>query len=119
MLEIRIARRPARPWAAALLLLAGAAAAVAALAQTPADAVLRDFQPMSDYVLEIGGKIDPKAELYQTRRSGVVLILTPSFSSAVLINPRAESVETLVPAKVTKKPDGTADVLADAVLRKQ
>lgn len=115
MLETRrTPRRPARLLIAALLLLAGATAATA---QVPADAVLRDFQPMSDYVLEIGGKVDPKAELYQIR-NGTVLILTPSLSSAVLINPRAESVEALVPAKVVRQPDGTADVLADAVLRK-
>lgn len=113
-------RTPRRSPLAALLLLAGVAAvAGAAVAQVPADAVLREFQPMSDYVLEVGGKLDTKAEIYQTKRSGALLILSPSFSAAVVINPRAESVETLLPAKVAKKPDGSADILADAVLRNQ
>lgn len=111
-------RTPRRsPLAALLLLIAGGAGA--AVAQVPADAVLREFQPMSEYILEVGGKLDTKAEIYQTRRTGALLILSPSFSSAVVINPRAESVETLLPAKVAKKPDGSADIMADAVLRSQ
>jgi thiol-disulfide isomerase/thioredoxin len=106
------------PLAVAALVLLPALAG-GALAQPPVDAVLRDFQPSDEYILELGGKAVPKAEIFQTEKVGAVLILAPELASAVLINPRGGSVETLIPAKIVRRPDGALDILADAVLKRQ
>lgn len=113
------------PLAVAALALLFPAVCAPAFAQTPQtpqtpqiDAVLRDFQPSDEFVLELGGKELPKAEIFQTEKIGAVLILASEIGSPVLINPRGGTVETVAAAKVSRRPDGALDILADAVLKR-
>lgn len=97
--------------AAALLALGGA---IAAFAQS--DAVLRDFEPISEYRLWVAGKEVPKAEVYESQVAGAYLILTSAFPSPVLLGKRSLAVETVDLMKVAKQGDGSVDLLADATL---
>lgn len=99
--------------AALAILLLALPAAVGAQG-VPSDGVLRGFQSSGDYTLVVNGK-PVSAEIFQNRLPAF-LILSSSLPSPVLLTPRAGSVETVHIMKVAKKPDGTVDLLADAVL---
>jgi thiol-disulfide isomerase/thioredoxin len=106
---------------AALLLaaLAGPAATpAAAMQRVPSDNVLRDFQRTGDYVLVIEGKQVP-AEIYQSQRAAAMLVISSSFPSPVLLSPGAGMAQTVNLMKIAKKPGGSLDLLADAVLAPQ
>jgi len=104
-------------WAAAALLTATLAAPAAVRAQgVPSDSVLSGFQKSGDYVLLIDGKHIPAAEIYLAERVPAFLVMTSALPSPVLISPRSGMVETVHIMKVSKKPDGSVDLLADAVL---
>lgn len=102
-------------WGAAALLTALLAPGAAG-AQMPSDSVLRDFQRNGDYVLLVDGKHVPAAEIYSNDRLPAFLILTSTLSSPVLLTPRNGTVESVHIMKVAKQPDGSVDLLADAVL---
>ena len=90
---------------------------VAAAAQgVPADSVLRGFQPIGDYLLEVGGKDAAKAEIFQSESAVAILVLASEFPSPVLLNPRTQQVLTLDLMRVARQADGSIDILADAVL---
>ena len=98
----------------AILLLAAPAAVRAQ--GVPADGVLRGFQPSGDYTLNVNGK-PVSAEIFQNSKIAAILVLSSSLPSPVLLQPGAAgSVQTVHIMKVAKKPDGTVDLLADAVL---
>jgi thiol-disulfide isomerase/thioredoxin len=99
---------------AALAVVLLAAAALHAQG-VPSDGVLRGFQPSGDYKLVIDGKT-VSAEIFQNDKIPAILVLSSSLPSPVLLTPRAGSVETVHIMKVSKKPDGSVDLLADAVL---
>jgi thiol-disulfide isomerase/thioredoxin len=80
----------------------------------PADAVLRDFELIGDYVLEIEGREVAGAEILQSERAVAILVLAPGLPSAVLLTPRSAEVATLDLAGVARQADGSMDVLADA-----
>lgn len=101
------------------VLLALAAAASAGAQGMPADAVLRDFEPNGDYVLTVDGKAVPAAQIYHSDLAPAFLIMTSAFPSPVLLMPREGTVTTVHIMKVAKQPDGTVDLLADAVLEPQ
>ncbi|HEV8630853.1 MAG TPA: thioredoxin family protein [Thermoanaerobaculia bacterium] len=83
----------------------------------PADAVLRDFEPLGDYYLEVGGARIPEVELFRSEKAGsAVLVFGPGLRGVTLLQPRAHAVQTLSMTKVAKRADGRVDVLADAVL---
>lgn len=116
-------RAPAAPaWkAAAAALLSGLVAlapAPAAGQRVPPDHVLRDFQRTGDYVLVINGKQVP-AEIYQSQRAAAMLVMSSSFLSPVLLSPGLGVAQTVNLMKVQKKPDGSVDLLSDAVLSTQ
>ena len=99
---------------AALALLLASAAPVAAQ-QIPPDPVLRDFEPIGEYVLEVGGVDVPGARVYLARRAGsAVLVVGQGLPGALLLSPRTKSVQRIESAKVVVGPDGFAYVLADA-----
>lgn len=100
--------------AALAVVLLAAPAAVRAQG-VPSDGVLRGFQSSGDYTLVVNGK-PVSAEVFQNDKLPAILILSSSLPSPVLLTPRAGSVETVHIMKVAKKPDGTVDLLADAVL---
>lgn len=92
-------------------------APVSPLAANPgADAFLADFRISGDYVLEIGGKLAPKAEIYLSDRARAYLILTSELPSPVLVSPSARDVQSIDLMKVARRADGVIDILADAVL---
>ena len=100
-----------------------AAAVAASLAALPvhaqsagADAFLSDFRVSGEYVVEIGGRPQPKAELYYSERARAFLIKSSELPSPVLVSPSAKEVQSLDLMKVALRPDGVIDVLADAVL---
>jgi len=116
-------RRPTPPAAAALAsraaVLAAAVAILACLpaaAQPPADALLRDFVPTGDFVLEVEGKKAEGAEIYQSERIAAILIVTSRLPAPALLQPRAGTVETVSLMSLARRPAGTIDVLADAEL---
>ena len=99
---------------ATLALLLLAMPAVTRAQGVPSDGVLRGFQPSGDYTLVVNGK-PASAEIFQNGLPAI-LIMSSSLPSPVLLTPRSSTVETVHIMKVSKKPDGTVDLLADAVL---
>src|SRR5688500_14726414 len=113
-MNIRIARL--RPALLALALLAAAPALHAQAGAVPADSVLRGFKSIGDYLLVVDGK-QVAAEIYQLDNPPTVLVVSPTLGSPVLLSPRTRGVETVPLLKVAKRPDGSADLLADAVVQ--
>jgi thiol-disulfide isomerase/thioredoxin len=101
-----------------VLAFALAASTAAAQAPAPSDNVLREFRPSGDYVLTVGGKEVP-AEIYQSERAAAILVVSSAFPSPVLLEPRTGMAETVSVMKMAKQPDGSIDLLADAVLAPQ
>lgn len=108
--------RPAFPIAAAVAAVAAILACLPAAAQAPADAVLRDFQPTGDFVLEVDGKKAEGAEIYKSERIAAILVVTSKLPTPVLLQPRVGSVETVGLMSLARRQDGSIDVLADAEL---
>jgi thiol-disulfide isomerase/thioredoxin len=84
----------------------------------PADAAMRDFQRISDYVLSINGK-DAPCEIYQSQSAAALLVISSALPSPVLLSPAQGAAETVNLMKVEKKPDGSIDLLAGAVMALQ
>lgn len=82
---------------------------------------LRDFEPMGEYVLQVGGVVLPDVQMFRSDKAGSVMLLTGrSLRSSLLVMPRERAVQRVAPAKVVVNPDNTgAFVLADAVLEKE
>jgi thiol-disulfide isomerase/thioredoxin len=104
------------PLRAVLAGLALAMLAAAPAAAQQADAVLRDFQPTGDYLLEVAGQDAPAAEIYQSDRVPAFLIVTAALPSPTLLLPREGSVQTVSIMKLAKRGSGSVDILADAEL---
>lgn len=85
-----------------------------AAAQTPADAVFKDFQPSGEFEIQLDGKVLESAELFHAERAASYLILAPEISSPLLVNARTRTVEQVSFMKVAKRSTGTIDLLADA-----
>jgi thiol-disulfide isomerase/thioredoxin len=85
--------------------------------QIPPDAVLRDFEPTGERVLEVAGATLPGLQMFRSQRAGSAFLITgPGLpgSGAVLISPRSREVQRIDAAKVVVGGDGVAHVLADA-----
>ena len=96
--------------------LALALSALPAAAQT---GPVSDFLPSGEYVLEVAGKLVPKAEIYQSTYASAILVLSSELPAPVRLNPRAQSVETLNLMKVAKQGDGSITLLPDSTLQQQ
>jgi thiol-disulfide isomerase/thioredoxin len=95
------------------------APAPAAGQSVPADHVLRDFERTGDYRLVVNGKQVP-AEIYLSQRAAAILVISSSaFLSPVLLTPGLGVAQTVNLMKVQKKPNGSIDLLSDAVLSTQ
>jgi thiol-disulfide isomerase/thioredoxin len=81
-----------------------------ATAQSAAGA-LRDFHPFTTYVLAVDGAEAPDAKIYYSETARAFLVFEERFPAPVLIRPRRSSVETVSPAKVAEREDGTIDLL--------
>jgi thiol-disulfide isomerase/thioredoxin len=98
-----------------LLLLFVAAALPLTAQQIPADPVLRDFEPLGSWVLEVGGATLPGVRLFQSQRAGSAILATgQGIPGALLIVPRSQEVQRLPATKAVVGTDGIAYVLADA-----
>lgn len=102
--------------AAALAAAAAILASPPAAAQPPADAILRDFLPTGEFVLEVDGRKAEGAEIYKTDRVAAILIVTSKLPEPALLQPRSGTVETVSLMSLARRPDGGIDVLADAEL---
>jgi thiol-disulfide isomerase/thioredoxin len=115
---MRAARQPFLLLAAAALAVAGATPAAAQ--QIPADAVLRDFQPFGEYVLEVGGAPLTDLKMYRSTPAGsAVLITGPGIPAPLLVVPRERVVKRVPANKVVVGTDGVAYVLADAQIARE
>lgn len=87
---------------------------ITAAQQVPADAVLRNFQPTGDYILEVDGQEYPKAKIYRSQTAAAFLIRAAALDSPVLLSPRAGSVQTVSIMSLNMQPTGAIDILANA-----
>lgn len=105
------------PLAAAALLAVLAAGTSRLAAQTAmSDSLFKDFAPSGDWSLFVDGKAAPKASLYYAKLAQALLIRSAEFPSPVLIDIAGRTVATVDLMKVSLRPDGAVDLLADAVL---
>lgn len=88
--------------------------------QIPADAVLRDFEPTGEYVLEVGDVPLPALKMFRSRPAGsAVLIMGNGIPGPLLLVPRERAVKRVPAGKVVVGDDGVAFVLADAQLTRE
>ncbi len=105
-----------RTWIASAYVAASLLALPAHAQSAGTDAFLSDFRVSGEYVVEINGRPQPKAETYFSERARAFLIRSSELPSPVLVSPSAKEVQSLDLMKVAVRPDGVIDVLADAVL---
>ena len=87
---------------------------------TPSDSVLRGFAPNGEYTLMVAGKEDKGAQIYRSDSVPAYLIISSALPSPVLLTPRdGMKAQTVSLMKVAKQPNGSVDLLADAVLKPQ
>lgn len=97
--------------------IAAVAAAVAMLfaSVSVAQSVLSGFEPIDQYVLEVDGTVDEKAEIFVQRRLPAFLVLPASSNSPYLLGIRNRMVQSVSLMKVTSNANGTMDLSQDAV----
>ena len=83
-------------------------------ATAQSDSLFSGFQKYSEYVVEVDGDIDKKAEVYFQQRIPAYLIVAESLTSPALIMPRTQQVQSVSLMKMTKR-GATMDLAADAV----
>lgn len=101
----------------ALGVLALAAGPGALAQQASPDGVLQGFEPTGDYLFTIDGVEQPKAKIYQSQRAAALLVRSPGLESPLLVSPRSGSLSMVPIMSLALRPDGTADILADAALQ--
>lgn len=99
---------------AAVLALLAATPAVAQ--QVPADAVLRDFEPTGEYILEADGELVQGAEIFSSQRAAAILLMTAKLPGPTLLQPGAGKVDTVSVMQLVRRDDGSVDFLASAEL---
>lgn len=82
-------------------------------AQTP-DSLFKGFERTGDYVLEIDGELDAKAEVYYQRRIPAFLVLPGDATTPLLLVPRTKAVQAVNIMKIAKQTNGSLDLLSDA-----
>jgi thiol-disulfide isomerase/thioredoxin len=98
-----------------VLLVAAAAVLPAGAQMIPPDPVLKDFEPIGDYQLEMGGVPQPAAHLYRSQSAGAAVLVTgQGLAASYLISPRDRAVMRIEPAKVVVGGDGVAFILQGA-----
>ncbi len=107
--------RPASLAAALLLGLLGLAAPPLS-AQPAPDPFLQGFEPIGTYSLSIDGKVEPRAEVYQSERARAFLLLGSGVEQPLLVDLRSRQVEAVGIMSLAKRGDGSIDILADAAV---
>lgn len=92
-----------------------AAAALSIVSVSAAQSVLAGFEPIDQYVLEVDGEVDAKAEIFVQRRLPAFLVLPSSSNSPYLLGIRNRMVQSVSLMKVTSNANGTMDLAQDAV----
>lgn len=86
----------------------------------PPHATLRDFEPLGDYNLEVGGAPLVGVKMFRSEKAGSAVLMTgPGLVAAYVLMPRDRALQRLDPNKVVVTPDGRAFVLADAALARE
>jgi thiol-disulfide isomerase/thioredoxin len=109
-------RRPQPAIFALLAILAAAWALPGPAHGQQADALFKGFEPWGELLLKVDGKEAPKARLYFARQAQALLVRSAEFPEPVLVDIAGRSVATVDLMRVADRPDGTVDLLADAVL---
>ena len=89
--------------------------AVAQAQETAGDAFTA-FERNGDYRFELDGKTLSEAEIYRSNRAQSYLILASELAVAVVLRVPTQRVVTVPVSKIQRNADGSAEVLADAVL---
>ena len=93
-----------------------AAITLPVVAQMAAGGPMSGFRPNSDFIFDLGGETLKDATIYHSERAVAYLIMAPELASPLLINPRSRTVESIHLMKVSKKDDGSIDLLNGATL---
>ena len=82
----------------------------------PPHATLRDFEPLGDYNLEVGGATLTGVKMFRSEKAGAAVLMTgPGLTGAYVLMPRDRALQRVDAAKVVVGQDGRAFVLSDAV----
>lgn len=76
---------------------------------------MEGFRPTSDYVFQLEGATDEDAEVFVQGQGAAFLILSDAVESPLLVQPREGDVKTVSLLKVARQPDGTVNLLPNAV----
>lgn len=86
----------------------------------PPHATLRDFEPLGDYDLEVGGATLAGVKMFRSEKAGSAVLMTgPGLTAAYVLMPRDRALQRLDASKAVVGQDGRAFVLADAVLARE
>jgi len=86
----------------------------------PAHPLYRDFEPIGEYVLQVGGAVLPGVKMFRSDKAGAAVLMTgPGLRSALMITPRERAVQRVDSAKVVVGQDGRAFLLSDATLARE
>jgi hypothetical protein len=81
----------------------------------PPHPVLRDFEPLGEYVLVVGGAPLPGVRMFRSEKAGAAVLMTgPGLPGALLLMPRDKELQRVDAAKVVVGADGKAFLLIDA-----
>ena len=97
----------------------GAAVAVSTFlfiaSASAAQSVLSGFEPIDQYILEVDGEVDEKAEIFVQRRLPAFLVLPSGSNSPYMLGIRNRMVQSVNLMKVTSNANGTMDLAQDAM----
>jgi thiol-disulfide isomerase/thioredoxin len=86
----------------------------------PPHATLRDFEPLGDYDLFVGGAPLPGVKMFRSEKAGSAVLMTgQGLAAAYVLMPRERALQRVDAAKVVVGADGRAFVLADATLSRE
>lgn len=92
-----------------------ASIALTLVSVSAAQSVLEGFEPIDQYILEVDGTVDEKAEIFLQRRLPAFLVLPSSSNSPYLLGIRNRMVQSVSLMKVTSNANGNMDLAQDAV----
>lgn len=81
------------------------------------DAVLRDFEPVGDYLLLVDGEESTGTSFFRSARAGsAIAVINSGLGFGILLQPRLQSVETFESTSFITQEDGRQGLTAGATL---
>lgn len=77
---------------------------------------LSGFEPFGDYLLEVNGTVDKKAEVFLQRRLPALLVLPSGSNTPLMLSIRSRAVQSVNIMKMTKTSAGMMDLSSDAIM---